>query len=306
MTTIHRMRLALGVLTLALAPLTAGAQEWPTNLRSQMIRMASVGYQLSLAAAPLCSTKGAQTGLLIDDLAAYDPQDRPLVSRLLGLSDLPQIAGVAPGSPAARAGIKAGDEIVAIGGQAVSAIQAASRTPDLVADELDERLSATPAGAVVHLDLKRGGHPVSADLHPVEGCAARFVVKTDKGIEAFSDTRNVGLGAKLIAFTQSDDELALVAGHELAHIIYRDASTRSGLRQRDKEDRADVLGASLARCAGYDIRRALAFWPRYNQQDWLRFFRDPTHRSVKGRVGLIESRALTGPCPPELATTPGT
>ncbi|KQM14723.1 hypothetical protein ASE49_11145 [Novosphingobium sp. Leaf2] len=298
--------LALCAVALVVAPVRAPAQEWPLNLRTQMIRMASVGYRLSIAAAPLCGKKGSQTGLLIDALAAYSPQDRPLVRSLLHFSDLPQIAGVAPGSPAAGAGIQPDDQIMAIDGRAVSAIQAASRTPDLIADELDEQLTAAPAGAAVHLELKRDGKIMSVDLRPAQGCAARFVVKTDKGIEAFSDARNVGLGAKLIAFTQSDDELAMVAGHELAHIIYRDASTRSRLRQRDKEDRADILGASLARCAGYDLKRALAFWPRYDKQNWLRFFRDAAHRPVKDRVALIEARSLAGPCPPELQPAPDT
>ncbi len=273
---------------------------WPVALRAQLVRMTDVGYRLSTTAAPLCTEKSGQTGLLIDHIAAYGDTDQAAVRTALGLTDLPQVAAVAPDSAAAKAGVLPGDDILAIEGRDTAAILARSAAPQLIADEIEEMLASATPGKPLHLALRRSGRSVSAELLPVEGCAARFVVKTGKGIEAFSDARNVGLGIKLVAFTGSDDELALVAGHELAHIVYHDATVKSGLGQRAKEDRADVLGASLARCAGYDVERGLKFWPRYKKQDWLRFFRDPSHRSPDARVALIRAKAVDGPCPPRL------
>lgn len=277
-----------------------GVPAWPAALRAQLVRMTDVGYRLSTTAATLCTEKSGQTGLLIDHIAAYGTSDQAAVRTALGLTDRPQVAAVAPGSPAAKAGVLPGDDILAIDGRDTATILAQSAAPQLIADEIEEQLASAAPGQPLHLDLRRAGRSLSAELLPAEGCAARFIVKTGKGIEAFSDAQNVGLGIKLVAFTGSDDELALVAGHELAHIIYHDATTKSGLGQRAKEDRADVLGASLARCAGYDVERGLAFWPRYKKQDWLRFFRDPSHRSPDARVALIRANSVSGPCPPRL------
>ena len=295
---------ALALIAVAVPSSSAVTQDWSAELREQMHRMATVGYRLSLTAEPTCAVKAAKTGLLVDDAAAYNARDRPRVARLLGLADLPQVASVVPDSPASAAGILAGDDIFAINGRTTSELKSALIAPDLIADEIENKLASTPSGASLQLDLRRRSKRILVNFLPVEGCGAKFVIKTGRGMEAFSDAQNVGLSAKLIAFTQSDDELAMVAGHELAHIIYGDATSKDHVMQRDKEDRADLLGASLARCAGYDLRRALGFWPRYDKQDWLRFFRDSSHRSVKRRVALIEAYSLSGPCPPMLAPKP--
>lgn len=281
------------------APAPARAETpWPLILREQMVRLADVGYRLSGAALSLCPVDAARTGLLIDYAGAYPKADRPAISQMLGLSDLPQIAAVVPGSAAAEAGLRAGDDIVSLDGTAATALAAGDGDPALLADKIEERLAGTARNTPVALVVRRAGAQVSVTMHPDRGCSARFIIDTGKGMSGFSDPDNVGLGYDLVQFTRTDDELALIAGHELAHVVNRDATVKSGLSQRSKEDRADVLGASLARCAGYDLDKALAFWPRYKKQDWLRFLRDPTHRSADARIALIRAQAMTGDCPP--------
>lgn len=275
---------------------------WPVRLRAQMARVSTVGYRLAAVTHGMCNPQMALTGLSIDYLAAYPSADRSAVAALLHMSDLPQVASVAPGSPADRAGVREGDDIAAIDGIPAATLAARSRDSGLLADEIEDRLAATPVGGTIALTVVRNGTPIEMTVDPGRGCAARFIVKTGKGLTAFSDPRNVAVGEGLVDFSRTDDELALVLGHELAHIVHRDAVNKTP-GQRTKEDRADVLGAVLARCAGYDIETALAFWPRYNKQDWLRFFRDPTYRSVDSRIALIRANAMSGPCPPGIEST---
>ena len=266
-------------------------------MREQMKRVANVGYLLSGVTRSMCPRDAARTGLMIDFAKAYPERDRPAIAALLGLSDLPQIANVTPESAADFAGLKVGDDIAMINGIDSLTLIRQSPEPALVADQIEERLASTPEGTAINLRILRAGKPVEVIIRPDRGCSARFIVNTGAGMTAFSDPHNVGLDYKLVTFTRSDDELALVASHELTHIINRDAQTKD-LGQRGKEDRADVVGASIARCAGYDVGKALEFWRRYKKRDWLRFFRDPTHRSIDDRVALIKANSMTGECPP--------
>lgn len=301
-------KMAAALLALAVAfPLSLGFQPddalatesaWPIELRQQMTRVTEVGFRLDLAAAPLCEQTAAGTGLTVDYIGAYEGASRADVARLLHLGELPQIAAVASGGPAAQAGIVPGDEILAIDGRETRDLQTAAPEPALFADYIENLLSATPIGQSIRLTLLRNGKSHLVTVVPIRVCAARFVIKTGEGIDAFGDGRNVAIGFELAKFTRSDDELALVAGHELAHIAERRSGHGSLKTRRAREDRADVLGAQIAICAGYDLERGLDFWTRYNKHDWLRFFRMPTHRSVPARIKLIASEATGGKCPP--------
>lgn len=290
--------LSVATLVSIVAPSCASAQQdWPVLLRERMTRVSTVAWRLSGAAHSLCPVDSARTGLMIDYVGAYSAADRAAVAALLGLGDLPQVAAVAPGSAAHAAGLQVGDDILAVDGVETSTLLAASRDPDLLADQIEERLASAPAGAAITLRIRRSGIAQSISMLPDRGCPARFIVTTGKGVTAFSDPQNVALDSRLVEFTRTDDELALVAGHELAHVINGDARTK-GMSQRAKEDRADALGAALARCAGYDLPTALEFWPRFKKRDWLHFLRAPTHRSIDARIALIRARAMSGPCPP--------
>lgn len=265
-----------------------------------MARIAQVGYRLDLAALPLCASSAAGTGITVDYIGAYAKADRPTIAAMLGLHEAPQVASVVAGSAAARAGVRPGDDILAIDGTSTTGLLDSLADPGLLADEIETRLAATPAATPVTLTLQRNETPLKVTFVPERVCSARFVVKTGKGLTAFGDGKNVAIAAKMIAFTRNDDELAVIAGHELAHIVNRDGKASGISGRRHMEDRADLLGAGLARCAGYDLPKGLAVWDRYNKQDVLRFLRDPTHRSVPARLELIRSQAMTGNCPPDV------
>lgn len=276
----------------------AGTAPWPVVLRKQMARITDVGFRLDQAATSLCPSTISGTGLTIDHIGAYDKSDQAAVAQLLGLGDAPQVAAVANGSPADLAGVRPGDELIAIDGIETGKLLAATADHSLFSDALEERLGATPPGQAIHLRLRHDGQERDATLQPIQICGARFVIKTNKGIDAFSDSKNVAISSSLIEFSQNDDELSLVAGHELGHVVNRDGEAKGLGERRAMEDRADLLGAGLARCAGYDPMRGVEFWLRYNAQDWLRLFRSPSHRSPKSRVERMRSDAMTGPCPP--------
>lgn len=133
-------------------------------------------------------------------------------------------------------------------------------------------------------------------------CRTRFIVQTDRSATPVSDGVNVGIGTRFLASTRSDDEIALVAAHELAHVVYGDDETPNRALRRSMEDRADLLGLALARCAGYDVERGLEFYRRFDRGDVLRALRSNTHRPLRERIVRMSRFAKATadwPCPPE-------
>lgn len=279
------------------ASFAATPEPWPITLRTQMQRLATVGFRLDLAATDLCANKAAGTGLGLDSISAYADADKDLVAEILHMGDAPQIAAVVAGSPADAAGIAVGDDLLSINGTPASSIL--SDGTGLVADGIEQYLAALPVGTPVRLGLRRNSRLFETSVIPRQVCSARFVIKTGKGITAFSDSVNVAVSSELIAFAQNDDELALIAGHELGHVVHRDGEARSLSERRRMEDRADLMGARLATCAGYSPSAGIEFWLRRDRKDWLRMFRDPTHRSRKSRVELIRADIPSIKCPAE-------
>ncbi|MFD2134596.1 PDZ domain-containing protein [Novosphingobium resinovorum] len=244
------LSLVLGSEALSSPAVAAAPDEpWPVTLRQQMARVTSIGYRLNRAAVGICEKQASTIGVAIDDLGAYEQSDRSAISQLLGMGEDPQIAVVVKGGPADIAGVHAGDALVSIDGRAVRDIIASSSDKALIADELEQRLAQFPATAPLTLGLRRDGKDVQAQVRPERTCAARFVIKTGQGITAFSDGNNVAISSRLIDFTINDDELALVAGHELGHVAYQDGTAPNIAERRRMEDRADAVGLQLATCA---------------------------------------------------------
>ena len=84
---------------------------------------------------------------------------------LLGAGDTLKIADVAPDSAAARAGLKAEDRIVSIGGERIDQRSLA---------DWRQRLREMPVGSKVALEFQRNGKPQRAELVLAERIAAKF------------------------------------------------------------------------------------------------------------------------------------
>lgn len=270
---------------------------WPVHLRVQMARLTNVAWRLRKAAQPACQTLAPDTGIRIDVLDAYDPRDRPALEQFLGMTALPQIAAVAPDSPAAKVGLRAGDQLVSINGTDAQALL--NQAPDraLGAEFIEQHLRDGGAREPLFIELLRSDQVLNVILVPTAMCRVDFILKTDDSRQAYSDGKDLAITTGMIDFAASDDQLALIAGHELAHAIYGDEDA-SGLSERRRmEDRADVVGGALTACAGYDLNEATDFWRRWRKMDWLGFLRLPTHRSASARIKNILTKANPSHCP---------
>jgi hypothetical protein len=276
------------------------ALPWPERIQVQIARISGIGWRLEDAADRVCTNRLAPIGAEFDYIGAYTARDRPFIRQVLRLGDAPQIASVVPGSAADKAGLRPADEIVAIDRRGWRDLAAGATDPDLLADDIQALTAALPAQRQLILTVKREGRDVDVPVARRSRCGARFLLKTGEGLRAYSDTANVAISEALVEFARNDDELALVLGHELAHVLYQDKRDMGVPARRAAEARADLTGAAIARCAGFDIARGVGILTRLGKRDWMPLFNAPTHGSMKSRVERIRAAVLSAPptsCP---------
>lgn len=280
----------------------------PTFLREADYRVAKIGYRIGLAGRQFCPEPYPLTGMSLHHLAEYGAADRAKAAELYGLDRGPGVLAVVENSPAAHAGLIAGDVLLAVNGRAFPSPVEMARgrdneeaRPSIEASEamLEAELESGPAS----LTLLRGEQEVSVRLEAVAGCPARVRLARSSQVNAFANRGYAIMTTALLDFLESDDELAVVLGHEIAHTILRHPAELEALgvpqggplrsfgknasRVRKTEEEADRLGIRLTWAAGYDVTAAIPYWRRYyGKYDRLpQLFR--THPSLGARERLI-------------------
>ena len=292
MFTYLRLLLIIGILGFSAIPLRTveakdaiaghSAVHWSQILRSYLQRVNDVDWRLGQVALPLCQRRIAGHGLLFDTLSAYDQSDRAAVAEALDLGFAPQIAAVAAGSPGSSASLMPGDTLVSVNDAAIAKIFGRD-AHEIGSGEIAGSLALLPANRASAIAVAREHTSLPISLTPIERCAIGTVREVDTSVEAYSDRDNVAITTGLLRFVTSDDELALVVGHELAHALLGERHKRLGIRGKRKEDEADALGAQLAYCAGYDVGKAIGLWNRFDDARALSWLPSLSHRSSKAR-----------------------
>jgi len=259
------MRFVLAPVIIALCAAGAALAASPAE------RVAAISYQMQTRAAGLCA-----------DTA-------PMASFLIANEQSATVEIVVPKAPAARAGVQPGDVISSIN----------DRTTDQtnIADLID---AALDSGSVA-LQL-RDGRLLRFTVE--QGCGIPVGLQPGASLDAYADANAVAVSAGMADFARTDDELALIIGHELAHIILKhknllDAAHvsrgllaglgRNGDRIRKTEEEADMLALYLMARSGYDIDAAPAFWERFGDRTGAGVFSDGTHPRTKARVALARA-----------------
>jgi len=218
--------------------------------------------------------------------------------------DLPGILAAPEGSPAETAGLRPGDLITAFNGSplAVGQSREAARFAGLAANvaRLDRALSQGPTD----LTIRRDGDSVQLRVTPVRACGYEVQLNPSGELNARADGRRLFISTALAGFAQTDDELALILGHELAHnvlghrawsetggegrsVIERDCDPRVCVGS--EEDQADRVGLFLMARAGYAPGVAAPFWRRFGQSNWRVRFPQLAHASAGTRARRLET-----------------
>lgn len=296
------------LLTMSPGPETRSASTAPgSTLRAADYRVGTVTYRLASSGASFCRQSHPLTGMMLHHLGEYPVARRAEASRRFGLDRGPGVLAVVENSPAAQAGLAAGDVLLSVANRPFPSPGAAAAEPDdrkrrqlveAAEAQLEEQLRSGPA----KLQIFRNGRTILVDLHPVMGCPARGRLARSGQPNAFADGRWAIMTTKLLGFLRSDDELAVAMAHELAHNILEHPGELEGVpkgilrnigknaaRVHRTEEEADRLGIKLVWAAGYDVSAAIPFWrrlyARYDPIPTPKLFR--THPSLAARERLI-------------------
>ncbi len=254
-----------------------------TRLRDEDARVAAIAWRMQTANAAICPQKANLSGLSLHALSQYPRALRSAASAQFGLGSLVAISAIVPESAAALAGLKVGDGIVAINGTAAPTVAVdAGYAPVAAVETMFDAALAQPP---VILRVERDGTVRDISLTGAAGCPSRVQIIAGNSINAGADGNYVQINARMLDFVQSDDELATIIGHELAHNILRHKAARTPSKQAEYE--ADALGIWLVARAGYNVNAVLPFWTRFEARTNAGIFADGTHPSKKKRLAAI-------------------
>ncbi|MDA0822370.1 MAG: M48 family metallopeptidase [Proteobacteria bacterium] len=265
------------------------------RLVGDQTRLMGIAHRLLIAGADLCGQDVRPIyGFAALSSYSFDEELWP-AARSFGIGDLPTISNVLPGSGAEAAGLQTSDVIKQIGTWKVPAGKASL---EKATEKIDaHRASSLPLSMVV----ARAGSDVAIELNGEPACAYSIDIGTGNAVNAYADGERIVIEQGMMRFVESDEELGLVIGHELAHNamghmssvrrnellggavgllldvglavatagIYADSSfTKAGMNvgagsfSVEFEQEADYVGMYFLQRAGYDISDAPNFWRR--------------------------------------------
>ena len=182
------------------------------------------------------------------------------------------VIGIIDGYIADRAGIRQGDIIKEIDGKKIG-------------DSSHVTFKAGKSSTVV---VERTGTRLSFNVNPEEIPYVRIRLKQTGKINAYAKFTGIQFTYGMVHFVDNDDELAIIMGHELAHLTSKHlpknismaalCGTLGGLTgpfaplttqalyapySRKNEREADYIGLIYAHNAGYDIEKGAILWKRF-------------------------------------------
>ncbi|QDZ28498.1 M48 family metallopeptidase [Noviherbaspirillum sp. UKPF54] len=231
---------------------------------------------------------------------------------LLGLGDRLQVVGVLPGGGAARAGVRRGDELVAVDDKPMPEGENAERQAAAILAPL------VTGRTKVKMTVLRNGSSQTLTVPLTYACAYGIELGNTDNVTAYADGHRALITRGMLNYAASDEELAYVLAKELAHNalshasrqrmnstiggiidnlvrMHPDMSTMAGLAgvrpmPEDLDAMADKLSLYMLARAGYNIDRVAPFWQRLASQYPASVLNSYTamHPSTAKRIAAME------------------
>lgn len=266
--------------------------------------VARVAWRLSDANTDLCPVVRRSAGWVLHSARQYSLALRPHAVGRFGLrGDLPGVLAAPEGSPAAEAGLRTGDLLLAVGGVPLRAGASAAEASYEGLEANIRLIDAAMADGPTIFTVTRGAETFDVTVQPRRTCGYEVQLNPSDELNARADGRRLFISTALAGFAESDDELAVILGHELAHHVLRhrrwndaggaarqtndEARTAEG-GEGDGERQADRVGLFLMARAGFDPAVAAPFWRRFGESNWRVRHPQLGHASAGSRARALE------------------
>lgn len=171
-------------------------------------------YPIITASTDFCPRTTYGLGARFWTLNFFNKKNRPFIKKNFGLTEFAHVKYVLEGTAAAQAGLQDGDLIKRVNGKDIP-------PGDGVIEALHDALS-TDEDSVVDLAVKRGDVVKLITIRRERVCDYPLIYDPDDMmINAFADGQFVYIPRGIYRFADSDEELALILAHELAHNTMR-------------------------------------------------------------------------------------
>lgn len=178
----------------------------------ELHRVEAIAFRIEVANQDLCADRRPRLGMSWDTADGFSTKSREAAIEAFQLGEGLTVTDIVAGGPAAGAGIQPGDVIVSLNGEAPPVGKAAAeKFAKRAAEVLNQ--STLPVTFVV----SRAGQEKVIALTPVLACAYAVAVEDSPDINAFADGTSIHINRPMLRLAATDEELALVIAHELAH-----------------------------------------------------------------------------------------
>ncbi len=244
-------------------------------------RVENVAYRLLSANYDQCPQTQRSIGLQVHTVSEYPEDLQPYAGALLGVMDAPSVRLVAAGSPAERAGLRSGDQIIAI--DDIEMVDGPSAK--LFYEAVRAKSHNQPS---LKMTIERAGEVTSANVVPETVCGYPVHVFFDEDVNAYTDGEEIWISSELVRRVEDDAGLAQIIAHELAH-----AAMGHVFLEPDKvlELEADRLSMFYAAMAGFDPELVLDVW-QSNPYNHVIDQTVDTHPSPEERFAVLRAALL--------------
>ena len=250
-------------------------------------RLTRVGWPILKAGLPFCKDRKTRAiiGITYANKHNFDGEYRDAAISKFGLGDALKVTSVVEHSPAHDGGIQKGDLLLSVNNKDVPIGGKASKSfYVLLKKETEDNYQLS-------FKVKRNGVNEIINVTTVETCDYPLNIVKGDAVNAYADGNQIVFFQGMMDFAKTDNELALVIGHELAHNSMRHIDARrinaiggflvdllfaalgantQGLftkmagqaYSQEFESEADYVGLYINELAGYEIMDAAYFWRR--------------------------------------------
>ena len=271
-------------------------------------RLNRVGWPVLKAGLQFCEDRKAKViGIKYATKYDFEGEYQDIAISKLGLGDTLRIIHVIETTPAAESGLHEGDILISVNNKDVPIGKNASKDfAKFLRIETEENYQVT-------FGVKRDGLNEIINVVPVYACDYPLIVSPEEIVNASADGNTIVITQGMMSFAKTDNELALVVGHELAHNSMRHidakrlnafggflidilfavlgANTQGAFSNmaaqaysQEFEAEADYVGLYINELADNDIQDAAYFWRRMG---------------VKHPGSIDQSHATSHPSSPE-------